>query len=153
MTFSHCCRPLGVTWCRGMSPILWHISVVCSVGIILFLNCRIRFMSQKCSTYFHFLFLQPLWVVIMEDCEVADSHLVQCLLRNISFFPCYQREVAVPDHRTGPARSSLLTLVRRGHLGQPFSDLQLLPEEGSTKMFQCEWGMFPIKKHWRMKWM
>lgn len=67
---------------RAMTPAVSHNCSVYSVGILLFLNCRIIFMSRrkekkkKLSTYSHFLFFQPVWVVIMEHCGVADNCLV-----------------------------------------------------------------------------
>lgn len=127
-----CAFSLIVRRRRGMPPTVSYIGSVYTVGIILFLSCRIISMAQKLSTYFHFLCFQPVGVVIMEHCGVADS-LLQLSSHSarsgyISFSTCYQREVAVSDHRTGPARSSLFTLVSRGHLGQPNFDLQLLPK-------------------------
>lgn len=136
---SHSCvTPLLSDSVEGRRPTVMHLCGTFGQ------NCFISELQNQVyvSEMFHLLSfpLSPASsVVIMERFGVADSHLVQRSLRNISFFsPCYRREVAVPDRRTGPARCSLLTLVRRGHLGQPFSDLQLLPEEGSTKTFQCE---------------
>lgn len=62
--------------------------------------------KEKLSTYFHFLFFQPVGVVIMEHRGVTDNCAVPSA--------CGQPFLLLLNRRAEPARSSLLTLVSRG---------------------------------------
>lgn len=82
--FNDVCVPVValIVWrCRGVTSEGSRICSLHLVGILflLFLNCRIISVSKKkkkLSTYFHFLFFQPVGVVIMEHCRVTDNCLV-----------------------------------------------------------------------------
>lgn len=105
-------------------------------SFILELQNHFYIPKKKHSTYFHFLFFQPVGVVIMEHCRVTDNCLVLSARSTGSgckLFPLLQK--SSPDHRAEP--SSLLTLVSQGRLGQPEFDLRSFPEHGSTKILQC----------------
>lgn len=90
-------------WCRKMTPTqVSHNRSLNGFGILLFLNCRMIFISPKT---FHLPFISSvrsllglgLWNI------VGSQIIVWCwaaavLLQDPRFSPCYREEPALPDH-------------------------------------------------------
>lgn len=120
-----------IVWrCGGMTSAVSHICSVHLVGILFIFELQNHFYVSK---NFPLTFISSssspsgllLWNI------VGSQIIVWCwaaaaLAQDISFSPCYRSEAALPEpqDRAG-ARSSLLTLVSRGHPGQRDFDLRL----------------------------